>query len=150
MWPGLGPVVSPTGEVRLTSDIASGAAGVGAVVAQFGFVSCADVVIAAPDIPGRVDGNRTPVDNGVQGRVVWVADESLLPSLQHALILDINAASGVQPGDRVTIYRADGGAEVASAEVVRVELQSTTVRVIHQTQPKLSAGLPVRVTEKLP
>lgn len=150
MLPGLGPVVIPTGIVRLTSDVAAGASGVAEVVAQFGFVSCADVVIAAPEIPGRGVGNLNPVSNGVEGRVVWVADESILPSLQHALILDLGDDSAARPGDRVTIYRADGAAEVATAEVVRVELNSTTVRVVHQTQAKLSAGLPVRVTEKLP
>jgi cell shape-determining protein MreC len=89
------------------------------------------------------------VSNGAQGRIAWVADESILPSLQHALIVDIGAESGVRPGDHVTIYGAQG-AVMASAEVVRVEPTSTTVRVIHQTQAKLSAGLPVRVTEKLP
>jgi hypothetical protein len=63
--------------------------------------------------------------------------------------VDIGAESGVRPGDHVTIYGAQGAA-MASAEVVRVEPTSTTVRVVHQTQAKLSAGLLVRVTEKLP
>jgi hypothetical protein len=150
LLPGIGPVVIPTGVVRLTSDAASGGGAVGEVVAQFGFVSCSDIVLAAPDLPGSTGGELAPVSNGVQGRVAWVTDESILPSLGHALILDLTAESGVRAGDRVTIYRADGGAVVATAEVVRVELRSTTVRVVHQTQPKLSVGLPVRVTEKLP
>ena len=147
--PGLGPVVIPTGVVRLTSDVASGGTVVAEVVAQFGFVSCNDIVLPASDVPPRHAGTLAPVSNGPQGRVAWVADESMLPSLQHALILDIGAASGVRPGDRVTIYGAQG-AVVATADVVRVETSSTTVRVVHQTQPKLSAGLQVRVTGKLP
>jgi hypothetical protein len=147
--PGLGPVVIPTGVVRLTSDVASGGTVVAEVVAQFGFVSCNDIVLASPDLPPRRSGTLVPVSNGAQGHIAWVADESILPSLQHALIVDIGAESGVRPGDHITIYGAQG-AVMASAEVVRVEPTSTTVRVIHQTQAKLSAGLPVRVTEKLP
>jgi hypothetical protein len=147
---GLGPVAIPTGVVRLTSPTQSGASAVAEVVAQFGFISCNDLVLPSPSVPARPTGNLMPVSNGPRGRVAWVQNESLLPSLAHALIVDIGAAEGVRLGDRLTIYGADGRAVVASADVVRVDHRSATVRVAHQSQPSLAPGLPVRVTEKLP
>jgi hypothetical protein len=147
---GLGDVGIPTGVVRLTSNTNAGVPGVAEVVAQFDVMSCDDMVLAIDRMPSRPQGSRTPVTNGARGLVAWVANESLLPSLTHALILDIGAAAGVRLGDRVTIYAGDGTAVVASADVVRVTTRSATVLVVRQSLPSLAAGLPVRVTEKLP
>ena len=61
----------------------------------------------------------------------------------------MGAASGVRVGDRVTIY-AENGTVVASADVVRVDSRSATALVVRQSAGTLSAGLAVRVTEKLP
>src|SRR4029450_3873435 len=118
------------------------------IVGQFGAVSCADRVFAVPDVAGH-EATPTPVTDGVRGRIAWVENESLLPSIQHALILDIGSASGVELGDRITIYGAGGRQVVAGADVVRVDERSATVLVARQSLPSLAAGLPVRVTEKL-
>jgi LysM repeat protein len=147
---GLGLVAIPTGVVRLTSASAAGAAAKAQVVAQFDVMSCTDLVLPVPSVSARPAGSLTPVTNGAHGRVAWVAHESLLPSLQHALILDFGAAAGVRVGDRVTIYGGDGTAVVASADVVRVDSRSATVLVVHQSLPSLATGLAARVTEKLP
>jgi hypothetical protein len=119
-------------------------------VAQFEAVSCTDLVLAVPSVPLDHAGEHVPVSNGVRGRIAWVANESLLPSLSHALLLDVGASAGVRLGDRVTIYGRDGNIVVASAGVVRVDSRSATVLVERQSFPSLAAGLPVRVTEKLP
>jgi hypothetical protein len=143
---GLGAVVIPTGVVRLTS-ISGGTA---EIVAQFDAMSCSDAVLRA-NVPATTPpGRLTPVTDGPTGSVVWVASESLLPTLQHALILDIGAESGLRPGDRVTVYGGNGTAVVASADVVRVDRRSATALVVRQTLGSLAAGLRVRVTEKLP
>ncbi len=147
---GLGEVGIPTGVVRLTSNTNAGAPAAAEVVAQFDVMSCGDMVLPIDRMPSRPQGSRTPVTNGARGLVAWVANESLLPSLTHALILDIGAAAGVRLGDRVTIYAGDGTAVVARADVVRVTPRSATVLVVRQSLPSLAAGLPVRVTEKLP
>jgi len=150
MLAGLGAVAIPTGIVRLTSAGGTGAASTAEVVAQFDAMSCTDVVL--PDLPSpAVRGGRlTPVTDGARGRIAWIASESQLPTLQHALILDIGATAGVRQGDRVTIYGGDGSAVVASADVVRVDQRSATALVVHQSLGSLAAGLSVRVTEKLP
>ena len=89
------------------------------------------------------------VTNGASGHVAWIAGESLLPTLQFALILDMGAAAGVHLGDRVTIY-AENGSFVATADVVRVDPHSATALVTRQSAGTLAAGLAARVTEKLP
>lgn len=147
---GVGEVGIPTGVVRLTSNSNAGTPAAAEVVAQFEVMSCDDMVLPIDRLPSRPEGRRRPVSNGARGLVAWVANESLLPSLTHALILDIGAAAGVRLGDRVTIYDGDGTAVVASADVVRVTARSATVLVVRQSLPSLAAGLPVRVTEKLP
>jgi len=147
---GLGEVGIPTGVVRLTSRTGAGVPGEAEVVAQFDVMSCDDMVLPIERMRSRPEGARTPVTNGARGLVAWVANESLLPSLTHALILDIGTSAGVRLGDRVTIYAGDGTAVVANADVVHVTPRSATVLVVGQSLPSLAAGLPVRVTEKLP
>ena len=143
---GLGAVVIPTGVVRLTS-ISGGTA---EIVAQFDAMSCSDAVLRANVAPRAPRGRLTPITDGPSGSVVWVASESLLPTLQHALILDIGTESGLRPGDRVTVYGGNGTAVVASADIVRADRRSATALVVRQTLGSLAAGLRVRVTEKLP
>ena len=147
---GLGEVVFPTAIVRLTSASAAGQPASTEVVAQFDAMSCSDAVLPSLPTPAPPAGRLTKVSGGARGRVAWVASESLLPTLQHALILDIGTAAGVRLGDRVTIYGGRGGSIVASADVVRVDERSATALVVRQTLGSLAAGLTVRVTEKLP
>jgi len=146
----LGVVAIPTGVIRLTSTGAHGAGATAEIVAQFDAVSCTDVVLPAPVTPtAPATGRLTTVTNGASGHVAWIAGESLLPTLQFALILDMGARSGVRVGDRVTIS-AENGSFVATADVVRVDSRSATALVIRQSAGTLAAGLSARVTEKLP
>lgn len=146
---GLGTVVIPTGVVRLTSGSVVHAA-VAEVLAQYDAMSCADLVVPAGSAAVTRGGRLTTVSDGAQGRVAWVPGGSLLPTLQHALILDIGTDAGVRLGDRVTIYGGDGTATVGSADIVRVSARSATALVVRQSLGLLAAGLRVRVTEKLP
>jgi len=148
---GHGPVGIPTGIIRLTSGGSPGAAGVPAeVVAQFDAMRCGDVILPLPPTPVVPTGPLTAVENGARGQVLWIASESQLPTLQHALIVGIGAAAGVRPGDRVSIYATNGSTVVATANVIRVDQHSATVLVVRQSLGALAAGLAVRVTEKLP
>jgi hypothetical protein len=143
---GLGPVVVPTGVVRLTSASAPEAE----IVAQFDAMSCSDAVLPAVAVPATPRGRPVPVTNGAAGVVAWIASESLLPTLQHALILDLGSGSGARPGDRVTVYGTNGTSVVATADIVRVDGRSATALVVRQSLGSLATGLRVRVTEKLP
>ena len=147
----LGVVAIPTGVIRLTSTGAHGAGASAEIVAQFDAMSCTDVVLPTPVTPmAPTTGRLTTVTDGARGHVAWIAGESLLPTLQFALILDMGAASGVRVGDRVTIYAENGTAVVATADVVRVDSRSSTALVVRQSTGTLATGLAARVTEKLP
>jgi hypothetical protein len=145
--PELGLVLVPTGIVRLTSHGPTGATA--EVVAQFDAMACSDVMLSAPVLPATPPGRLTTVTNGPWGRVAWVASGSLLPTLQHALILDVGGAAGVALGDRVTVHGANGEV-VAQADIVRVDARSATALVVRQSLGSLSVGQRIRVTEKLP
>lgn len=148
---GFGPVGIPTGIIRLTSGGSPGAAGVRAeVVAQFDAMRCGDVILPLPPTPVVPSGPLTAVENGARGQVLWIASESQLPTLQHALIVGIGSAEGVRPGDRVSIYARNGSTVVATANVIRVDQRTATVLVVRQSLGAIAAGLSVRVTEKLP
>ena len=144
---GLGTVAIPTGVVRLTSkDDAVHAE----VVAQFDKMSCDDVLLPAI-ASGKTDsGQLKAVNNGPRGVVVWVPGETLLPTLQHALILSMGSDVGVRLGDRVTIYGGSAGAVIANADIVRVDRRTATALLVSQTIGSPSTGMRVRVTEKLP
>jgi LysM repeat protein len=144
---GLGIVAIPTGVVRLTSR--DGAAFT-EVVAQYDKMSCDDVLLPAIAPPASKTDSLTPVPNGPWGSVVWVASGSQLPTLQHVLILDMGSEFGVRLGDRITIFGSNGSAVVASADIVRVDQRTATALVVRQSLGSLTAGLRVRVTEKLP
>ena len=144
---GLGTVAIPTGVVRLTSkDDAVNAE----VVAQFDKMSCDDVLLPANTAAKTDGGQLTPVTNGPRGVVVWVPGETILPTLQHAVILSMGSDVGVQLGDRVTIYNGNSGAIVANADIVRVDRRTATALLVSQTIGSPSTGMRVRVTEKLP
>ena len=147
--PGLGVVGTPTGIVRLTSGGTATAAGRAEVVAQFDAISCDDAVFPMPYLPPPSRARPTAVSDGARGRVAWVEGGMLLPTLQHAMVVDIGTQAGVRAGDRVTIFAADGTI-AAKANVVRVDPRSATVRLVSQSIGSLTTGLQVRVTEKLP
>jgi hypothetical protein len=108
-----------------------------------------DVLVAMPYLPPPSRARPTTTADGARGRVAWVEGGMLLPTLQHALVVDIGTQAGVRAGDRVTIYAADGTI-AAKANVVRADPRSSTVRVVSQPLGALTTGLAVRVTEKLP
>jgi LysM repeat protein len=147
--PGLGVIGTPTGIVRLTSAGTAMSPARAEVVAQFDAMSCADAVFPMPYLPPPSRARAAAVSDGARGRVAWVEGDVLLPTLQHAMVVDIGTQAGVKAGDRVTVY-AEDGTIAAKANVVRADTRTSTVRVVSQSSASLTSGLVVRVTEKLP
>ena len=147
--PGLGVIGTPTAIVRLTSAGTAVSPGRAEVVAQYDAVSCDDAVFPMPYLPPPSRARAAAVSDGARGRVAWVEGGMLLPTLQHAMVVDIGTQAGIRAGDRVTVY-ADDGTIAAKANVVRADPRSATVRLVSQSTGSLMAGLQVRVTEKLP
>ena len=151
-----GQVVVPTGILRIES-LPAGQHPVARIMRQFGEIKLDEHIIAAPDleVPG---GTLSPVVGGARGKVVYVHDEPVLPSIGHYVIVSQNAKNGVQIGDEITFIDNSTGREdenpappvvAAVAQVVRVTPYATTAIIIRQVQPTVRDGMPARLTGKL-
>jgi LysM repeat protein len=152
-----GQVVIPTGILRIET-LPQGQRAVGRIVKQFGEVKLEQRVIPAPALPFPT-GALSPVIGGTRGKVVYVHEEPVLPSIGHYVMISPNARSGIHVGDQITfIDDSIGGDESGGAppvvagigQVVRVTAYATTVIIVRQVQPTIRDGMSVRLTGKMP
>jgi hypothetical protein len=152
-----GQVVVPTGILRIES-ITPGRRPIARIIRQFGEIKLEERLIPAPDI-GALGGTVDPVVGGPRGKVVYVQDDPVLPSIGHYVLTSINAKSGIRVGDEVTfIDNSAGSADSDKAppvvagigQVVRVTQYATTLVIVRQVQPTIREGMPVRLTGKTP
>ncbi|MFL5479342.1 MAG: LysM peptidoglycan-binding domain-containing protein [Gemmatimonadaceae bacterium] len=150
-----GQVVVPTGILRVES-VAPGQRPIVRIVKQFDAIMLDQRVIAAPDLPIPT-GQLSPLAGGSRGKVVYVHNWPVLPSIGHYVIISQNASSGITIGDEITFIDNSTGREdenpappviAAVAQVVRVSPYSTTAIIVRQSQPTLREGMPARVTGK--
>ncbi len=152
-----GQVVVPTGILRV-ERIPAGQHPIARIIRQFGEIMLEQNVIVAPDVPFP-SGVVSPVVGGVTGKVLYVLDEPVLPSIGHYTIISPSSRAGLQVGDEITfIDNTTGTADnnkapavvAGSGVVVRTTPFSTTVIILRQEQPTIRDGTPVRVTGKTP
>jgi LysM repeat protein len=151
-----GRVIIPTGILRI-ENLAPGQRPVARIVKQFAEIMLEQRVTTTPDLT-LPSGTMAPVVGGARGKVVYVHNEPVLPSIGHFVIISTNARNGVQVGDEVTFIDNSTGREdenpappvtAAIAQVVRVTPFSATAIIIRQIQPTIRDGMPVRLTGKL-
>jgi hypothetical protein len=152
-----GQVVIPTGILRIES-LPQGQRPIARIVKQFGEIQLDEHIIPAPDLPFG-SGELSPVVGGMRGKVVYVHDEPVLPSIGHYVIITQNAKSGIRPGDEVTFIDNSTGrgdenpAPAVTAgvgQIVRVTPFASTAIIVRQIQPTIRDGMPVRLTGKMP
>ena len=152
-----GQVVIPTG-MLLVESFTSGRRVLARLVRQFGEVLLDQDVIAAPNVTFP-SGDISPVANGTAGRVLYVHEEPVLPSIGHYVIVSPNAKNRVQVGDEITFVDNTTGAgnDIAAppvvagvGQVVRATQYAATVIILRQEQPTIRDGMRVRVTAKTP
>src|SRR5689334_21754311 len=152
-----GQVIIPTGILQIES-LPAGQRPVARIVRQFAEIKLDQPLIAAPDIM-LPDGTLSPVSGGPRGRVLYVHNEPVLPSIGHYVIISNNSSNGLTVGDEVTFIdnttgRADADAAppvvAGIGQVVRVTPFSATAIIVHQDQPTIRDGMPVRLTGKMP
>jgi len=127
------------------------------MVKQFGTVEIGQQLVeyAAP-----VTSARVPVASmdALDGRIVWVHNKPVLPSLQHYIFLDV-APGEARVGDRFLLIDQTrrGAADstkppepAALAQVVRVTPFAATAIVVDQKLPTISIGMRARLTERVP
>jgi len=152
-----GQVVIPTGILRIES-LSTGQGAVARIIRQFGEIKLEQRVIAAPDLPFPT-GVLSPVAGGLRGKVVYVHDDPVLPSIGHYVMVSSSARNGVKVGDEISFIDNSTGREESDpappviagvGQVVRVTPFAATTIIVRQTQPTIREGMPVRLTGKMP
>lgn len=127
------------------------------VVKQFGTVEIGQPIVAysAPITSTRV---AVASMDAIDGRIVWIHNDPVLPSLQHYVFLDV-APGAARVGDRFTLIDQTrrGAADstrppepAALAQVVRVTPFAATAIVVDQELPTISIGMRARLSERVP
>lgn len=151
-------VVIPTGLVQVEKTDAHDATTV-RVIAHYEEVVVGQEVISAARFTMPTDVRPAPVENGAVTRIINVPARSVLPSLQHYVILEASEANGVKIGDQYTLIRprqqtADGIAlpehRIALVQVVRVNSQGSTAIIVDQAEPVIREGVLARLSAKMP
>ena len=156
-----GQIVIPTGIIEVAQAPQPGDAAVGRVVKMFGEVLQGQRLIPLDSSAALATGRPSPVTNGRTGRVRWILEEPVLPSLQSYIVLDLSRHDGVTTGDQIELYqprqRPDETRElslpeiyIARAQVLRVTPFGATAVITAQDQPKIEEGTAVRVAAKMP
>jgi hypothetical protein len=154
--PGLGQVMIPTGVLRIVASGGANTPTQAEVMAQFDELSCDDILVGFTLPADTTTARPLPVSNGATGRVVWIEGTALLPSLQHAVIIDLGTRDGLKMGDQVALVSSTGegpgalASDVAIAAIVRVAPRAATAIIIRQSSAAIEVGMRARVTAKLP
>lgn len=155
---GIGQVIIPTA-VLVTEEAHNGEASVVRIERQFQDVHVGNRVIPLETFVPPPPGDTTPIDLGVDTKIVWVMDEPALASIQSYFVIDVTRADGVKLGDEFHIYRGrmrtDRGdhlppERIAVAHVVRVTDDATTLIVTGMRHPAIQPGTRTRLMARMP
>jgi LysM repeat protein len=159
----LGPIVMdsarlaiPTAILRI-EEARPGRPVAARVVKQFGTVEIGQPIVlyTAPTPSTRVPVASMDV---LDGRIIWIHNDPVLPSLQHYVFLDV-APGAARVGDRFLLIDQTrrGAADstkppepAALAQVVRVTPFAATAIVVDQELPTISIGMRARLSERVP
>jgi hypothetical protein len=150
----VGQVVIPTGIIRVESSALG--MPMGRVVKQFGEIVLDQSLIQLESIPASI-GRPVAVPPGPVEKVLYVAGEPVLPTLQTYVLLSARSANGVRVGDQFTLiddsvdprYPAPP-VPAAIAEVVRVTPYAVTAIVVDHEQPRIYPGMVARLSARAP
>ncbi len=152
-----GQVIIPTGILRVES-ITPGQRPLGRIVRQLGEVELDQRLIPAPTI-AIPTGDLSPVVNGTRGKVVYVHEDPILPSIGHYVLISSSAKNGLRVGDEIAFIDDSAGPAddspappvvAAMGEVVRATPYASSVIIVRQVQPTIREGMRVRLTAKAP
>ena len=146
----------PTGILRIES-IPSGQRPIARIVRQLGEIDLGQQMSLVPDVT-LPTGALAPVDGGTRGRVIYVHEEPVLPSIGHYVLISPNSKTGIKIGDEITFIDNSTGREDNPAppvvagvgQVVRVTPYAASVIIVRQVQPTIRDGMLVRLTGTTP
>jgi LysM repeat protein len=152
-----GQVVIPTGILRI-EGIASGQRSLARIVRQFGEIELDQRLTLVPYATFPT-GPLATVSGGTRGRVLYVHDEPVLPSIGHYVLISPSSKNGIKIGDEITFIDNSVGMDNETAappvvagigQVVRVTPYAASVIIVRQTQPTIRDGMLVRLTGTTP
>ncbi len=152
-----GEVVIPTGILRVEA-VTPGQRPLLRVVRQFGEIELDQQVTRVPDATFPT-GLLSPVAGGTRGKVIYVHEEPVLPSIGHYVLVSLSAKNGIKIGDEITFIDNSTGMENETAappvvagvgQVVRVTPYAASVLIVRQVQPTIRDGMSVRLTGTTP
>ena len=167
----LGPVledgsqmVEPTGVVEV-ERAENGDASTVRIITQYSNVEAGQGIIPIDHFTLGNEARPAPLMLGTEGKVVFVSDGAVLPTMQGYVVIDVTAKDGAKIGDQYTLYvprrpvlvkgRGDQMANVpeervALAQVVKVTDRGTTLILVDQQNPAVKVGMKARLTARMP
>ena len=152
---GWGGVVVPVGVARVTEVQPRQV--LADVIMQFSRIH--DGHLAMPLEPFKDPGlvRPTPVEGGLEGRLVAERDIHELAGPQQILFINRGRAEGVTPGDVFEVFRPASGVPGTASEEVRMVIEIVHTRehsasglVLNINHPDVRPGMPVRLVRKMP
>jgi LysM repeat protein len=155
-----GQIVIPTGVLEVTRPTQPGEAATARVLKMFGEVLQGQRIMPFDTSASIVRHAAVSVSNGRAGKVRWIYDEPVLPSLTDYLVVDIPRGDA-NPGDQIELFKprqppTDGRElaipelHIAWAQVLRVTPYGATAIITAQEEPKIEEGTAARVAAKIP
>jgi LysM repeat protein len=167
----LGPVlengsqmVEPTGVVEV-ERAENGDASTVRIITQYSNVEAGQGIVPIDHFNLGNDARPAPLMLGTEGKVVFISNNSVLPSVQSYVVIDVTAKDGAKIGDQYTLFvprrsvlvkgRGDQTANVpeervALGQVVKVTDRGTTLILVDQQNPAVKLGTKARLTARMP
>ena len=157
-------MMEPTGVVEV-ERAENGDASTVRIITQYGNVEAGQGIIPLDRFTLGNDARPSPLMLGTEGKVVFISDHSVLPSMQTYVVIDVTAKDGAKVGDQYTLYvprrsvlvkgRGDQMAtvpeeRVALGQVVKVTDRGTTLLLVDQQNPSVKLGTKARLTARMP
>ena len=150
-----GQVVVPLGVVRVTAVQEKQV--LAEVVMQFARIRNGQLALPLEPFKDPGETRPTPVEQGLEGRLIAARDPHTITSAQQILFIDRGRAEGIVPGDVFEVYRPATERPGSASEetraillVVHTREHSAAGLVIGLRNPDLTPGLPVRLIKKMP
>lgn len=156
----VGQVIIPTGVIEVIRPPVNGEAAIAKVVRMFGVVSERDRLMPYDSSGLGLTGMPSPIKNGAEGSIRWIADEPVLPSPTYFIVLSLTSGD-VKAGDEIELFQARKKAQeegayatpeikVGRAQIVKVTPYGSTALITRLDQPKVEAQkTKVRVVAKM-
>jgi len=156
--PNVGQVIIPSGVIEIEAA-RTGEASIGRLVQVFTAVKRGNHLIPIDSVAIPVGIEPVPLAGGPQGKIVWIPNDPVVPSIQHYVVLDASSRDGVRLGDHFTLLRRPRetdlhdrlpAEQIAIAQAVRVTRYATTAIIVGQRHAAIREGTNARVTARLP